>query len=202
MQEVEMAMDAVLEKTNQVVVMQCNTNYTASITESREDTLERFKNINLRVLETYSNRWPGIPVGLSDHTHGDVTVLGAVALGARIVEKHFTDDVTQDGPDHHFSMTPETWRSMVDRTRQMEAAMGHHEKVVADNERETVVIQRRGLRFAAELPVGTELAPEHLVALRPATPGSVTPDYLDEVLGKTLTQSVELHDVVTREVFV
>ena len=175
-------------------VMQCNTNYTG--------VEENMNHIHLNVLNTYRERYPDAVLGLSDHTHGDVTVLGAVALGARVVEKHFTDDVTQDGPDHHFSMTPETWRSMVDRTRQMEAAMGNHEKVVADNERETVVIQRRGLRFAAGLPAGTVLAPEHLVALRPATPGSVTPDYLDEVLGKTLTQSVEFHDVVTREVFV
>jgi N-acetylneuraminate synthase len=173
-------------------VMQCNTNYTG--------VDENMNHIHLNVLRTYRKRYPDAVLGLSDHTHGDVTVLGAVALGARVVEKHFTDDVTHEGPDHHFSMTPETWRSMVDRTRQMEAAMGNHDKVVADNERETVVIQRRGLRFAAELPAGTVLAPEHLVALRPATPGSVTPDHLDEVVGKTLTQSVEFHDVVTREV--
>lgn len=173
-------------------VMQCNTNYTG--------VEENMNHIHLNVLKTYQERYPEALLGLSDHTHGDVTVLGAVALGARVVEKHFTDDITHDGPDHHFSMTPETWRSMVDRTRQMEAAMGSHSKVVADNEKETVVIQRRGLRFAGALPAGTVLEAQHLVSLRPATPGSVTPDHVSDVLGKTLTESVDFHDVVTREV--
>ena len=172
-------------------VMQCNTNYTG--------VAENMNHIHLNVLNTYRDRYPDALLGLSDHTHGDVTVLGAVAMGARVVEKHFTDDVSREGPDHHFSMTPETWRTMVERTRELEAALGSSDKVVAENEKETVVIQCRGLRFGLDLKAGTVLGPEHLVALRPATPGIVTPDHLEEVLGKTVVKDVVFHDVVTRE---
>jgi len=192
LEEVDNAVSVIARHGVPYSVMQCNTNYTG--------VEENMNHIHLNVLKTYQERYPEALLGLSDHTHGDVTVLGAVALGARVVEKHFTDDITHEGPDHHFSMTPETWRSMVDRTRQMEAAMGSHSKVVAENEKETVVIQRRGLRFAGALPAGTVLEAQHLVSLRPATPGSVTPDQVSEVLGKTLTESVDFHDVVTREV--
>jgi N-acetylneuraminate synthase len=76
-------------------------NYTADI--------ENFKYINLNVLKTFRNRYPGMILGLSDHTLGSATVLGAVALGARVIEKHFTDDNSRVGPDHKFAMNPTTW---------------------------------------------------------------------------------------------
>lgn len=170
-------------------VMQCNTNYTG--------VAENLHHIHLNVLNTYRAEFPDAVLGLSDHTHGNVTVLGSVAMGARVIEKHFTDDVHREGPDHHFSMTPETWREMVDRTRDLEAALGSADKVVADNERETVVIQRRGLRFARPLNAGVLITADDLVALRPATPGCITPDHVDEVIGARLAADVEFHDVVT-----
>jgi N-acetylneuraminate synthase len=151
----------------------------------------------LSVLNTYRAEFPDAILGLSDHTHGNVTVLGAVAMGARVIEKHFTDDVHREGPDHHFSMTPETWREMVERTRDLEAALGSALKVVAENEKETVVIQRRGLRFARPLTSGTVIGADDLVALRPATPGCITPDHVDEVVGARVLADVEFHDVVT-----
>jgi N-acetylneuraminate synthase len=170
-------------------VMQCNTNYTG--------VAENLHHIHLNVLNTYRAEFPDAILGLSDHTHGNVTVLGAVAMGARVIEKHFTDDVHREGPDHHFSMTPETWKDMVDRTRELEAALGSAEKVVAENEKETVVIQRRGLRFARPLIAGAVITAGDLVALRPATPGCITPDHVDEVVGARLLADVEFHDVVT-----
>ncbi|MGB1101238.1 MAG: SAF domain-containing protein, partial [Pontimonas sp.] len=99
--------------------------------------------------------------------------------------------------DHHFSMTPATWREMVDRTRDLEAALGSATKVVADNEKETVVIQRRGLRFARDMSAGETITADDIVALRPATPGSITPDQVGEVIGATLTRDVVFHDIVT-----
>jgi len=172
-------------------VMQCNTNYTG--------VAENLHHIHLNVLSTYAARYPDAIVGLSDHTHGDVTVLGAVAMGARIVEKHFTDDATLEGPDHHFSMTPDSWRAMVERTRDLEAALGNSEKIVAANEDETVIIQRRGLRFARDIVAPHVITATDLVALRPATPGIVTPDHVDEVIGRVLTRDVVFHDIVTRD---
>ena len=173
-------------------VMQCNTNYTG--------VSENLHHIHLNVLNTYRERYPDAVLGLSDHTHGHVTVLGAVAMGARVIEKHFTDDVTKEGPDHHFSMTPATWREMVDRTRDLEAALGSADKVVAENEKETVIIQRRGLRFAREMRAGDTIAAIDIVALRPATPGAITPDRVEDVIGATVTRDVVFHDIVTADI--
>ena len=75
--------------------------------------------------------FPDVVIGLSDHTGGHATVLGAVALGARVIEKHFTDDTKRVGPDHPFSMTPQTWRDMVDRTRELERSMGSADKMIS-----------------------------------------------------------------------
>ena len=97
-------------------LMQCNTNYTAS--------LDNFKYIHLNVINTLRQMYPSMVLGLSDHTPQHATVLGAVALGASMIEKHFTDDTTRVGPDHAFSMDAVSWREMVDRTRELELAMG------------------------------------------------------------------------------
>lgn len=176
--EVQTAVAAVRRHGVPLGLMQCNTNYTGS--------LENFRHCHLRVLTTYRQMFPDAVLGLSDHTPGHATVLGAVALGARLVEKHFTDDNTREGPDHPFSMTPAAWREMVDRTRELELALGSPEKFVAENERETVVIQRRCLRARADLPVGTVLASEHIIALRPAPTDGLEPATLARVLGKRL----------------
>ncbi|MGY9124756.1 MAG: N-acetylneuraminate synthase family protein, partial [Actinomycetales bacterium] len=116
LEEVDNAVATIARRGVSYSVMQCNTNYTG--------VSENMNHIHLNVLNTYRERYPDALLGLSDHTHGDVTVLGAVALGARVVEKHFTNDITQEGPDHHFSMTPVSWREMVERTRELEAALG------------------------------------------------------------------------------
>jgi N-acetylneuraminate synthase len=165
-----------------LVLMQCNTNYTGS--------LENFNHIHLNVLRAYEVMFPNTILGLSDHTPGHATVLGAVALGARVIEKHFTDDTRRDGPDHPFSMTPQTWREMVDRTRELERALGGAVKRVADNERGTVVVQRRCVRAAVDLAPGTTLTRTHLEVLRPAPADAIMADRLPEVIGRTLRDPI------------
>ncbi len=176
--DVQRAMRILQARVSGIVLMQCNTNYTAS--------LENFKHIHLNVLKTYQILFPDAVMGLSDHTPGHATVLGAVALGARVVEKHFTDDTHRIGPDHPFSMTPQTWRDMVDRTRELEAALGSANKTVADNEKETVVIQRRCLRAARTLKAGTVLTRDMIEVLRPAPRDSIFPFEIDKILGLRL----------------
>jgi sialic acid synthase SpsE len=177
--EVKRAVQEILPMNAQLVLMQCNTNYTGS--------LENFRHIHLRVLDSYRGMFPEVVLGLSDHTPGHVTVLGSVALGARVIEKHFTDDDGREGPDHLFSMTPSTWREMVDRTRELELALGSSSKFVSDNERETVIVQRRCMRAVKDLTAGTVLREDMLEALRPAPPGAVFPFDLKRVVGKTLS---------------
>src|SRR3990167_3795691 len=185
-EEVCMAMNTALMRTKEIVLMQCNMNYTAS--------LENFKYINLNVLRCYQHMYPDVILGLSDHTPGHATVLGAVALGARVVEKHFTDDTQRIGPDHAFSMDLKTWREMVDRTRELEIALGTAIKKVEDNEKETVILQRRSIRVRSNLPVGTEITLEHLEVLRPSPTGALVPYLIDKVVGRKTTRDVKAEE--------
>ncbi len=175
--EVQRAVHAILAINKDLVLMQCNTNYTAS--------LENFRHIHLNVLKSYKILFPEVILGLSDHTPGHATVLGAVAFGARVIEKHFTDDTTREGPDHKFAMDPRTWFDMVENTRRLEQALGSADKVVADNEIDTVVIQRRCLRAAKTIQAGEVLTREMIDVLRPATPGAIQPDQINKTIGMT-----------------
>jgi sialic acid synthase SpsE len=180
--DVQRAVDTIYAVNPQLNLMQCNTNYTAS--------LENFRFIQLNVLKTFRILFPDLVLGLSDHTPGHATVLGAVTLGARTVEKHFTDDNTREGPDHPFSMTPKTWREMVDRTRELEAALGGAVKRIEENEKETAVVQRRCIRVARALAEGTPLSRGMLKILRPAPRDAIFPYDLERVIGKRLRVSL------------
>ena len=171
-----------------LLLMQCNTNYTASV--------DNFKYINLRVLKLYAQMYPEMALGLSDHNPGHVTVLGAVALGACAIEKHFTDDCARIGPDHLFSMDPDSWREMVDRTRELEAALGDGNKRIEANESDTVVLQRRALHASRKLSEGDLLDADCFLALRPALADSIPPYGIEDLLGKKL-----LKDVAEGEMF-
>ena len=188
MAEVEAAVDAVLAKNRQLCILQCNTNYTGS--------LENFRFVNLRVLQAYALHWPGLPLGLSDHTPGHTTTLGAIAMGARVIEKHLTDDATRKGPDHLFSMTPKTWREMVERTRELENALGDGVKRVEGNETDTVILQRRCLRTTLPLPAGHVIVEADLEALRPAPDGALAPHKLASVVGRSLKVAKDRGDAV------
>ncbi len=120
-----------------LVLMQCNTNYTGDS--------DNIRHANLNVLKTYAANFPGVVLGLSDHWFGDIAVLGAVALGARVIEKHFTDDRTRTGPDHGFAMDPKMWAHMVQNVRDLEAALGSPIKRVCENETEARIVQRRAM---------------------------------------------------------
>lgn len=168
-----------IEKINKnIILMQCNTNYTAND--------ENFKYIQLNVLKNYAQLFPNAILGLSDHTLGHTTVLGAVALGAKVIEKHFTNNNNLIGPDHKFSMNPDTWNEMVLRTRELEYALGGAIKRVEENEKETCVLQRRCIRASKNLAKGELLTEEMLISLRPAPKGGIVPYEINEVLGKRL----------------
>jgi sialic acid synthase SpsE len=178
LEDVQRAVDAGLALNSKLCLMQCNTNYTAS--------LENFKFIHLSVLKTYREMYPDIILGLSDHTPGHATVLGAVAFGSKMIEKHFTDDIKREGPDHKFSMDPNTWREMVDRTRELENAIGHGKKNIEENEKETVVLQRRSIRLALDLKSGSEIQLKHLEVLRPCPSDGLPPYEVKNILSKKL----------------
>ena len=193
MVDVERAVDAVLNINQQLVLMQCNTNYTASN--------ENYKYINLNVLNTYRKRYPNVVLGLSDHTYGYSTVLGAVALGARVIEKHFTDDNNRIGPDHKFSMNPKTWREMVNETEKLYYSLGDGEKKIEANEEETVIVQRRALYYQKSLKKGDVIKREDIFPVRPAKENGVLPYEADKIIGKKVNKNIAEDTCVTWEDF-
>ena len=190
-EEVEKSMAIISDNNQNIVLMQCNTNYTASI--------DNFKFINLNVLQTYKKLFPNVVLGLSDHTHGDVTVLGAVALGARIIEKHFTDDNERVGPDHIFSMNPYTWKEMIDKTRLLEAALGSSVKKIEDNEKETVILQRRCIRVTKDLEKHDMIDFNNIEFQRPAPEDSLNPNEIERILNKKINKSILKGDYLKKE---
>lgn len=178
--EVQRAVHAILAINKQLVLMQCNTNYTASP--------NNYDHLHLNVLKAFATMFPDVVLGLSDHTHSVAPVLGAVTLGARVIERHFTDRNDREGPDHKFAMNPENWAKMVEETRLLERSLGSPDKFVADNEVQTAVIQRRCLRAAREIKAGEVFTRDMIDVLRPATPGAIKPYEIPNVIGtKALT---------------
>lgn len=186
MNDVKRVMDMALNKTEEVVLMQCNTNYTGND--------ENFDFVNLNVLKEFRKQYPDIVLGLSDHTAGHATVLGSIALGARVIEKHFTDDNNQEGPDHGFAMNPVSWREMVDRSYELIRALGDGVKVVEANEISSQMVQRRCIRAIQDIEPGQVIDRSHLVMLRPLPDDGIEPYKLDEVIGKTATSFIRSGD--------
>jgi sialic acid synthase SpsE len=180
--EIDRAVQQTLCHTGDIVIMQCNTNYTAS--------LDNFKYINLNVLKTLRSMYPQAILGLSDHTPGHSTTLGAIALGANVIEKHFTDSNENEGPDHKFAMNPNSWREMVERSNELYLALGSGIKKVEDNEKETVIVQRRSVRIRNEVNVGDILTIDKVECLRPCPIDGIEPYHMDDIIGKSVTEYI------------
>ena len=173
--EVQQAVHAILAINKQLVLMQCNTNYTASP--------DNYDHLHINVLKTYATMFPDVILGLSDHTHALAPVIAAVTLGARVIERHFTDSNDREGPDHKFAMNPQTWANMVAETRLVERALGSADKFISENEKDTAIVQRRCLRAARDIKAGEVFTREMIDVLRPATPGAIKPDQIENVIG-------------------
>ena len=193
MGEVINAVQAIEQTGVPYCLMQCNTNYTGNP--------DNISYSNLNVLGDFKKRFPNSVLGLSDHTHGHVATLGAVTLGARVIEKHFTDDVTRDGPDHKFSMTPSTWNEMVLATRSLEKALGDGVKRVEKNELQTCIVQRRSIRTARSLKAGQTISRSDVELLRPCPPEAIGASNLNLVLGKTLLFDKEFDEHFSQKDF-
>jgi sialic acid synthase SpsE len=191
MEDVRRAADVILGVNPQLVLLQCNTNYTSAT--------ENYRHLQLKVLQGFERQYPGVILGLSDHMPGHTAVLGAVALGARVIEKHFTDSNERDGPDHSFAMTPPAWREMVERTRELEAALGNGEKTVEENELDTVIAQRRCVRVTRDVGEGEMLSLDDLTMLRPCPRGAIEPYDAFRVVGKRITRPLLAGEHLTHD---
>ena len=149
---------------------------------------------NLRAMTSIAEA-TGCPIGYSDHTEGDATAIAAVALGATIIEKHFTTDRLLPGPDQAASMEPDAFKCMARRLKETAAALGDGTKKPNPAEVEIARLARRSWHFDSDLPAGTILGPEMIKLVRPQ--GGLPPG--DSPLGRELRRAVSKNAAVTDE---
>ena len=160
-----------------LVLLQCITNYPSKV-----------QSANINVLKTYRSAFD-ILVGYSDHSPGIVVPLGAVALGACVIEKHFTLNKFDKGPDHPHSMEPKEFKDMVKAIRELESAMGSTRKFVVDEEGETVIVQRRSLYARRSIEKDHRLELDDIIELRPQL--GILPKYKRSILGMRVNRRIE-----------
>lgn len=180
LEEVRSAINVLIESgitKDYISILHCNTEYPTPLTD-----------VNLRAMITLQKEF-SVKVGYSDHTLGIEVPIAAVALGATIVEKHFTIDKSLNGPDHLASLDPEELKEMVDRIRNIELAMsGNGDKLPSESEKKNINIIRKSLYYKHNIKENTILREDDLVALRPGD--GVSPMEIDTIIGKTLKISV------------
>jgi sialic acid synthase SpsE len=167
----------------QLVILHCVSNYPAIPADA-----------NLRAMQTMATALQ-VPVGYSDHTPGIEVALAAVALGACVIEKHYTLDKNLPGPDHRASLEPQELQALIAGIRTVELALGHGTKQPACSEANNRMLVRRSLVAACNISAGVVLRPEMLKALRPA--GGIPPVLAKEVVGRTTRQSLRSGQLVT-----
>jgi len=182
--EVRNAVEAIRETRNQqLVLLQCVSNYPAQPSS-----------VNLRAMHTLAEAF-GVPVGYSDHTAGIEVVIGAVVLGACVVEKHFTLDRDLPGPDHRASLEPDELASMVHSIRNVEAALGDGNKRPALEEANTAAVARRSLVAARYIAAGTVLTEDLVAILRPGT--GLPPAMRPQLVGRRTRHDLEVGTLLT-----
>jgi len=154
-----------------ITLLHCNTEYPTP-----------FSDVNLRAMKTIANNF-GIRVGYSDHTQGIEAAIAAVALGAQVIEKHFTLDRTMPGPDHKASLEPEELTAMVKAIRNIEAALGNGIKQPSPSEQKNIAIARKSIVAKCSIQKGEPFTEENITAKRPGD--GVSPMRWFDMIGKT-----------------
>ena len=187
MEEIEDAYLACREAGNeQVAFLQCASMYPAPPSI-----------MNLRSMETIRRAF-GVPAGLSDHTRGIHISVAAAAMGASIIEKHFTLDRTMEGPDHPFAIEPDELKELVRQIREVESALGDGRKLgPTDDEMEFYEKARRSVHAAVNIPAGTVISEEMLVCKRPGY--GVRPKFLPLLAGRRALRDIATDEWITWE---
>ena len=168
------------------VLLHCVSNYPADPAE-----------VNLSAMRTMAEAF-GAPVGYSDHTTGHEAPLAAAALGAAVIEKHFTLDRNMEGPDHSASLEPEELAGLVRGIRTVEAALGHGRKEPAPSEADTAAAARKSLVAARDIPAGARLTEDLIAVRRPGT--GLPPAMLAYGLGRTVRESITAGTLLSLEI--
>jgi len=166
-----------------ITVLQCNTEYPTP-----------FEDVNLKAMVTIKAAFPGIQVGYSDHSPGIEVPIAAVAVGARVIEKHFTLNRNMDGPDHRASLEPKELKSMVVAIRNIERAMGNGIKKPSSSELKNRPIARKSIVAARNIVRGKVLTEENLTVKRPGT--GISPMLWDEIIGRTAARNYNTDEAI------
>jgi sialic acid synthase SpsE len=182
--EVETVVNAIRRVGNdQIILLHCVTNYPSPVEEA-----------NIKAMVTLRDAFQ-CNVGYSDHTLGYLVPLGAVALGACMIEKHFTLDKTRIGPDHPFAMDAAEFSMMVKSIRQLETALGSPVKQPVPSEKEPLMIQRRCIYAKHDIPKGTTITQDMLTVLRPDL--GIKPEGLPLIVGRVAQKNIPQLSAVT-----
>lgn len=170
-----------------VTLLHCNTQYPTPM-----------QDVNLRVMQELGDQF-GLPVGYSDHTQGIEVPVAAAALGATVIEKHFTLDQTMEGPDHRASLSPDELRAMVCAVRNIEAALGTSHKHVTASEAANRAVARKSIVAARDIRRGEVLGADNLAVKRPGN--GISPMRWFEIMGKTADRDYAADELISPELF-
>jgi N-acetylneuraminate synthase len=184
--EVDQAVRIIGRKENQqLVLLHCVSNYPADPADA-----------NLRAMSAMASAFQ-LPVGYSDHTLGIEVALAATALGACVIEKHFTLSHDLPGPDHRASLEPDDLTALVDGIRKVESAIGHGKKEPAPSELEVLKVARRSLVAAKNIPKDAKLTSAHLAIKRPGT--GLQPAMMEHVIGRIAREDIPADSLIDME---
>ena len=185
MMDIRNAMDVLLRygiRKEQITLLHCNTQYPTP-----------YQDVNLNAMASIKHEFD-IQVGYSDHTSGIEVPIAAVALGAKVIEKHFTIDRNLPGPDHKASLEPHELKAMVSAIRHIEQALGDGIKRVSDSEKANISVARKSIVAACPIKKGEPLTEENLTVKRPGT--GLSPMLWDKVVGTIATKDYEEEDLI------
>jgi len=186
MNEVRESVSAILGKGNSdLILLHCVTNYPADVKDS-----------NLQCIRTMRKEF-GLPVGFSDHTTGTACCIGAAAMGANVIEKHFTYDKNADGPDHILSANPDEMRQIVESVRVIEKAMGDGIKKPAKGEKTTRINNRKSIVSVQAIPEGAVITKNMIAIKRPGY--GVEPRFYQQIIGRTAKTDIKAEEPVLWE---
>lgn len=183
--DIEAAVKVLLEngvKKDQITILHCNTEYPTP-----------FADVNLKAMLEIGERF-GVQIGYSDHTKGIEVPIAAVALGATVIEKHFTLDRNMEGPDHKASLEPDELKAMVSAIRNIEQALGTGHKTISESERKNIEIARKSIVAACPIKAGEMLTEDNLTVKRPGN--GISPMRWNEVLGTRAIKDFEEEETI------
>jgi N,N'-diacetyllegionaminate synthase len=184
--EIEAALDVLTgagTKLKDITFLHCNTEYPSPM-----------QDVNLKAIQTIKSAFPGIDVGYSDHTEGIEVSIAAVAMGATIIEKHFTLDKNMEGPDHKASLEPDELTAMVKAIRNIEKALGSGIKKPSPSELKNKPIARKSIVAAKNIQKGESFTKENLTAKRPGT--GISPMLWDEIIGQRAGKDYQQDELI------